>query len=91
MDVSVEHLLLLVSTACLSLLYSRGSSRKAAHKKAVRKLGLVTKDGELFFEAIHKSGNRFLFRDHFRMNTEAFGALFDRCQPFISDAVCDQR
>ncbi|POM74228.1 Hypothetical protein PHPALM_8852 [Phytophthora palmivora] len=78
MDGSVEFLLLLVSIACLPLLYSRGSSRKAAHKKAVRKLGLVTNDGERFFEAIHKSGNRFLFRDHFRMNAEAFDALFDR-------------
>ncbi|POM81159.1 Transposase [Phytophthora palmivora] len=36
-------------------------------QEAVRKLGLVTKDGERFFEAIHKSGNRFLVRNHFRM------------------------
>ncbi|KAG7387984.1 hypothetical protein PHYPSEUDO_013236 [Phytophthora pseudosyringae] len=58
-------------------------SRKNVHDKVVRRLQLITKDGERFFEAIHASPNRLLFRDNFRMDSEAFGDLFERCQYHI--------
>ncbi|POM74325.1 DNA polymerase IV [Phytophthora palmivora] len=61
------------------------------HEKSVRLLGLTTSDGQRFFEAIHASPNTKLFRDNFRMDAQAFDALFERCKPFISDTVRDQR
>lgn len=79
--------LLLIIAACASLLYAHGTSREAA----VRLLGLTTAGGQKFFEAIHASQNRRLFRDHFRIDAGAFDELFVRCRPFIRDTVRDQR
>ncbi|OWY98469.1 Nuclease HARBI1 [Phytophthora megakarya] len=70
---------------------SRRSSRNAAHENIVRVLGLTTANGQRFFDAIHASQNRFLFRDNFRMDVAAFDALFELCQPFIVDTVRSQR
>ncbi|POM67422.1 Pol protein, partial [Phytophthora palmivora] len=64
---------------------------KQEHEKAVRLLGLTTSDDQRFFEPIHASPNTMLFGDNFRMDAQAFDALFKRCKPFISDTVRDQR
>ncbi|EGZ21084.1 hypothetical protein PHYSODRAFT_493817, partial [Phytophthora sojae] len=48
------------------------STRKEQHDRVGRKLGLTT-TGSL--QLFHASGNRLLFRDHFRMDVGAFDAL----------------
>eukprot|EP00644_Phytophthora_capsici_P018498 jgi/Phyca11/130751/e_gw1.97.108.1 len=67
------------------------SRRRLEHEKTVRLLGLSTADGLRFFEAIHASNNRRLFRDHFRMDVTAFDELFKRCRPYIRDTVRNQQ
>lgn len=82
-----DTVLPLLCTALMRLSIMCRETRKQAHEKVVRKLGLTTKDGERFFEAIHASSNGFVFRDNFRMDVEAFDALFELCQPHIDTAV----
>ncbi|KAF4144374.1 DDE superfamily endonuclease [Phytophthora infestans] len=86
-----EIFLLLVAVVCARLVQNHRLSRRAAHENMVRVLGLMTADGQRFFDAIHSSRNSFLFRDHFRMDVAAFDALFELCQPFIVDTVRNQR
>ncbi|KAF4046588.1 hypothetical protein GN244_ATG00978 [Phytophthora infestans] len=82
-----EIFMLLVAAVCARLVQNHRLSRRAAHENMVRVLGLMTADGQRFFDAIHPSRNIFLFRDHFRMDVAAFDALFELCQPFIVDTV----
>lgn len=81
--------LICIALARLSAIHRE--TRAEAHLKVVRKLGLSTSDGRHFFDAIHASANRFLFRDHFRLDVEAFDALFEQCREHITLSVKDPR
>lgn len=60
--------------------FDQRPSRHDEHENALRLLGLTTRDGQRFFQAIHQSQNRRLFRDHFRMDVDAFDELFELCK-----------
>ncbi|KAG7377380.1 hypothetical protein PHYPSEUDO_011750 [Phytophthora pseudosyringae] len=81
--------LICIATMRLSVMHRE--SRKEAHDKVVRKLQLTTKDGDRFFEVIHASPNRFLYRDNFRMDSETFDPLFELYQDHIDKSVRDRR
>ncbi|ETO83907.1 hypothetical protein F444_02145 [Phytophthora nicotianae P1976] len=84
-------LLLLMIIALLRLHHLRQQSRKDKHEQVMRLLGLTTVTGQRFFDAIFESQNRSLFRDYFRMDQEAFGALFQACQSHIRSSLGSQR
>eukprot|EP00644_Phytophthora_capsici_P007053 jgi/Phyca11/112690/e_gw1.22.606.1 len=64
----------------------REASNCARPDRVPRLLG-HPKDSPRFFEATYASSNAYLFRDHFRMDKEAFDKLFDDCDCYISAKI----
>jgi hypothetical protein len=67
----------------LSKMLDSAKHTLSAHKDPGPRL-LDTDGSETrFFQSIYASRNAFLFRDHFRMDKDAYDALYDLCEPLI--------